>query len=212
MTMQGVLASSREHLVKVPCSGNLKVNNATRDLALHWGWIPDTNYYYYQLNFSFRYQSNWPAYLIFIYFICKSTSQQWNEMDPSTHPLHLKSDIQRKVISARIVSNPRFPLSAPVKWMNGWPTLNRRLLGSNVKQRGNVKRSALGECSLRKDTLEWKLRMKVGFHHKFVGRRTSRWSQLLNWLTQLISLPHFPSGSKWTNRLTINFISTVHFY
>ena len=29
---------------------------------------------------------------------------------------------------------------------------SQRLLGSNVKQRGNVKRSALGECSLRKDT------------------------------------------------------------
>ena len=71
------------------------------------------------------------------------------KLHPSTHS-HVRSDIQRKVISTRIVSNPRFPLSAPVQ-MNEWMAhTKQRLLGSNVKQRGNVKRSALGECSLRK--------------------------------------------------------------
>jgi hypothetical protein len=65
------------------------------------------------------------------------------------------------------------PLPAQrTRQMNEWMAhTNQRLLGSNVKQRGNVKRSALGECSLRKDTLEWKLRMKVDFHHKLVGER-----------------------------------------
>ena len=46
------------------------------------------------------------------------------------------------------------PLSAQrTHQMNEWVAhANQRLLGSNVKQRGNIKRSALGECSPRKDT------------------------------------------------------------
>jgi len=59
---------------------------------------------------------------------------------------HLSSDIQRKVISTRIVSAP--PLSAQRTHQNVWmggPHLVSVFLGSNVKQRGNIKRSALGE-------------------------------------------------------------------
>jgi len=62
------------------------------------------------------------------------------------------------------------PLSAQrTHQINEWVAhTNQRLLGSNVRQRGNIKRSALGECFPKKKTLEWKLRMKVDFHHKFV--------------------------------------------
>jgi hypothetical protein len=101
------------------------------------------------------------------------------------------------------------PLPAQrTRQMNEWMAhTNQRLLGSNVKQRGNVKRSALGECSLRKDTLEWKLRMKVDFHHKFVGEGVDGVSTVK--LTHPInSLTH---SSKWTDRPTINFISTARF-
>ena len=45
------------------------------------------------------------------------------------------------------------PLSAQrIHQMNEWVahTSQHLFLGSNVKQRGNIKRSALGECSLRK--------------------------------------------------------------
>ena len=64
------------------------------------------------------------------------------------------SDIQRKVISTRIVSSPRFPLSAPQQ-INEWAahTNPTSFWVQTWKQRGNVKRSALGECSpLEKDT------------------------------------------------------------
>jgi hypothetical protein len=88
------------------------------------------------------------------------------QSENGTHLLVHTSDIQRKVISTRIVSNPRFPLSAPTKLMKWAAHAIRRLLGSNVKQKGEYKAFSIGGDE--RKTLEWKLRMKVDFHHKFV--------------------------------------------
>ena len=95
------------------------------------------------------------------------------EMDP-IYSFMLASDIQRKVISTRIASNPRFPLSAPTN-SNGWVAHTNSSTSfrvQNVKQRGNYKAFRLGGVLFllkkKEMTLEWKLRMKVDFHHKFV--------------------------------------------
>jgi len=71
-----------------------------------------------------------------------------------------RSDIQRKVVSARIVSTPAFR-SAYQKAAHACPVR----MGSTPDE-GEYKRSALGEYSQRR-TLEWKLRMYTFFHHVF---------------------------------------------
>jgi hypothetical protein len=108
------------------------------------------------------------------------------------------------------MSNPRFPLSAPTKWMNGWPTLVNVYLGSNVKQRGNVKRSALGECSLRKDT-----RVETANEGRFSSQICSERVEMestvfLNSLTLLSKGLPFHSLSKWPNHPRLFKSSLAH--
>jgi hypothetical protein len=85
-----------------------------------------------------------------------------NEM---THPLIHWQDQTSKGRSFQLASCQP-PLSAQ-RTKSMVAHANQCFLGSTW-QRGNIKRSALGECSLIGRTLEWKLRMKVCFHHKFV--------------------------------------------
>jgi len=127
-----------------------------------------------------------------------------------THLLVHTSDIQRKVISARIVSNPRFPLSAPTKWMNGWPTLVNVFFGFKRETKGEYKAFCIGGVLSKEKTLEWKLRMKVDFHHKFVVNEqmesTTKSTHLFFYQGTFHSL-------KPTNQLkyTVNFVSALHF-
>ena len=147
---------------------------------------------------------DWLASLFYL-FICKVNHQSAMKLHPSTHS-HLKIRHPKEGHFNSHCVKPPLPAQRTREWM---AHTNQRLLGSNVKQRGNVKRSALGECSLRKDTLEWKLRMKGRFSSQ-ICRWTSRWSvsRLLNWTHPINSLTH---SSKWTDRPTINFISTARF-
>ncbi|KAF8805094.1 hypothetical protein BYT27DRAFT_6679721 [Phlegmacium glaucopus] len=59
--------------------------------------------------------------------------------------------------------NPRFPLSAPSQW---WPTLINVFWVQHDK--GEYKAFCIGGVLSNWRTLEWKLRMKVDFHHKCV--------------------------------------------
>lgn len=73
--------------------------------------------------------------------------------------------------------NPRFPLSAPSQW---WPTLNQCFSGFNMTK-GEYKAFCTGGVLSNWRTLEWKLRMKVCFHHKFVVNE---------WMESTIKLTH----------------------
>ena len=75
------------------------------------------------------------------------------------HPTQVNgSDIQRKVVSTRIMSTPAF---RPAHlWRR--PTLANVFFWVQTQQGGMWRRSALGECS-RMRTLEWKLRMLTDF-------------------------------------------------
>jgi hypothetical protein len=67
--------------------------------------------------------------------------KQWTHLPVHTQ---LISDIQRKVISTRIVSNPRFPLSAPNQ-MNGWVAhTSQRLFGFKRETKGEYKAFCIG--------------------------------------------------------------------
>ena len=80
------------------------------------------------------------------------------------------------------------PLSAQrTHQVNEWAAhTNQRLLGSNVKKRGNIKRSALGECSQRKDT-RVETANEGGFSSQICSERVDV-SQLLNRLTQFTTI------------------------
>jgi len=53
--------------------------------------------------------------------------------------------------------------------MNGWPTLVNVFLGSKRETKGEYKAFRIGGVLSKEKTLEWKLRMKVDFHHKYVA-------------------------------------------
>jgi hypothetical protein len=53
--------------------------------------------------------------------------------------------------------------------MNGWVAhTSQRLFGFKHETKGEYKVFRIGGVLPKEKTLEWKLRMKVGFHHKFV--------------------------------------------
>jgi hypothetical protein len=109
--------------MKVPCSVNLKVNNATRKTRRF------NRVDYRTLSIIHLWIS--------IYRVRVSQMKQWTHL----HLLVHTSDIQRKVISTRIVSNPRFPLSA-----RKVAHANQRLFFGfkNAKQKGEYKAFCIG--------------------------------------------------------------------
>jgi len=83
--------------------------------------------------------------LIYYYTtICKAdkSAMKWNGPTPTRS--HLSSDIQRKVISTRIVSSPRFPLSAPTKMYEWVAHTSQRLFGFKRETKGEYKAFCIG--------------------------------------------------------------------
>jgi len=125
---------------KVPCSVNLKVINATKRLSASIG----LNSGHYILNLLSR---NQPTYLNI-----KSVSQGAtpNEMDPSN-----SFTLQTSKGRSFQLASCQTPAFRSAHLPNEWVVAHAKstsFLGSNMKQRGSIKRSALGECSLKKDT------------------------------------------------------------
>jgi len=53
--------------------------------------------------------------------------------------------------------------------MNGWVAhTSQRLFGFKREKKGEYKAFCIGGVLPKEKALEWKLRMKVGFHHKIV--------------------------------------------
>jgi hypothetical protein len=144
MTMQGNACFFSWALSKCLAPSTWKSITPLKSLGASIGL--NSGHYQSQSNFIQTYN---------IYYIYKSESaMKWSEDGGGPIYSFTTSDIQRKVISTRIVSSPRFPLSAPQQ-INEWAahTNPTSFWVQTWKQRGNVKRSALGECSpLEKDT------------------------------------------------------------
>ena len=146
----------------MPCSVNLKVNNATKTkrfnrVELRTLCSSQTKQQSNIAGGSRKFHSSiWKDVII--------VSKPVNEM---THPqLLVHWNRIRHPKEGRFNShcvNLRFPLSAPshLRW---WPTL------INVfwvqRDKGEYRAFRIGGVLSERRTLEWKLRMKVGFHHK----------------------------------------------
>ena len=108
-------------------------------------------------------------------------------MDPPTHPTRslTASDIQRKVISTRIVSNPRFPLSAP--WVAH--AKNQRLYGFKRETKGEYKAFCIGGVALSKKRKS-DTRVETANEGRFSSRSERGrveyiyWINPTDWLTQ----------------------------